>query len=314
VSSAHPAPDRPPEIVARHVTRRFGPITALDDVSLSIGRGEVFGFLGPNGSGKSTLIKILCGLLPPTSGEVTVGGHDLTSPARIKRIIGYMSQRFGLYEDLTVAENLQFFCGIFLEPRQVRDRVEAVMESMELGRRRHQLARTLSGGWKQRLALANATVHDPRILFLDEPTAGVDPISRRQVWERIYGLQERGMTLFVTTHYMEEAERCNRIGFIYDGHLLAVGTADEVKQKYLGGKVLRITGRDVYALFRKARESAWSRDVNLYGNEIHVVVEDGPKAQTELRREFAAAALHVARVEPIEASIEDVFVRLTRES
>jgi ABC-2 type transport system ATP-binding protein len=186
-----------------------------------------------------------------------------------------------------------------------------MMESMDLLERRKQLAGTLSGGWKQRLALATATVHEPRILFLDEPTAGVDPVSRRQVWARIYNLQERGVTLFVTTHYMEEAERCNRIGFIYDGKLLTVGNAEEIKEKYLGGKVLRITGRDVYGLYRRTRDNPLAKDVNLYGNEIHVVVESGAAAAPELRRDLQAAGLHVERLEPISASIEDVFVRLS---
>jgi ABC-2 type transport system ATP-binding protein len=302
------------DIEVRGVTRRFGPVVALDDVSLSIARGEIFGFLGPNGSGKSTLIKILCGLLPPTTGEARVGGHDVRTPDKIKPLIGYMSQRFGLYEDLTVEENLAFVAGIYLPPAQARSRAEDMLEAMDLARRRRQLVRTLSGGWKQRLALATATVHDPRIVFLDEPTAGVDPVSRRHVWARIYGLQEKGMTLFVTTHYMEEAERCNRIGFIYGGRLLVVGTADEIKQGVLGGKVLRITGHDIYGLFQRARTSALVRDVNLYGNEIHVVVDDGVSAAPELQRELAEAGWTAARVEPIAASIEDVFVRLTRET
>jgi ABC-2 type transport system ATP-binding protein len=306
-------PTRPIEIEVTGLTRRFGDITALDDVSLSVYRGEVFGFLGPNGSGKSTLIRTLCGLLPPTAGTVRVGAYDLAHVDQIKRSIGYMSQRFGLYEDLTVEENLTFFGGVYLGRKRLRAKVEAVMDEMGLTRRRRQLVRTLSGGWKQRLALATATMHDPQILFLDEPTAGVDPVSRRQVWARIYSLQEKGMTLFVTTHYMEEAERCNRIGFIYDGRLMTVGTAEEVKQRILGGKVLRIVGDDLYGLFRKAQESPLARDVNLYGNEIHVVVDDGRAAAPELFRDLTAAGLLVSRVEPIAASIEDVFVRLTEE-
>jgi drug efflux transport system ATP-binding protein len=301
----------PLDIEVRDLTKRFGETTALDGVTLAIRRGEIFGFLGPNGSGKSTLIRILCGLLPPTSGLVRVGGHSLAEVGEIKGIIGYMSQRFGLYDDLTVEENLRFFCGIYLERGKVRDRVRSMMESMGLVERRKQLAGTLSGGWKQRLALATATVHEPRIIFLDEPTAGVDPVSRRQVWARIYSLQERGVTLFVTTHYMEEAERCNRIGFIYDGKLLTVGSAEEIKEKYLGGKVLRITGRDVYGLYRRTRDNPLALEVNLYGNEIHVVVESGDAAAPELRRDLLAAGLHVERLEPISASIEDVFVRLS---
>ena len=311
----HGGPARATEIEVRGVTRRFGDIVALDDVSLTISRGEIFGFLGPNGSGKSTLIKILCGLLPPSAGEVRVGGHDVVAhPDKVKRTIGYMSQRFGLYEDLTVEENLAFVAGVYLPAAQVRDRTEEVLQGMDLAKRRRQLVRTLSGGWKQRLALATATVHNPQIVFLDEPTAGVDPVSRRQVWARIYGLQQKGMTLFVTTHYMEEAERCNRIGFIYAGRLLVAGTAQEIKEKVLGGKVLRITGDDIHGTFERTRESPLVHDVNLYGNEIHAVVDDGASAAVLLQRELFAAGLRGSRVEPIAASIEDVFVRLTQES
>jgi ABC-2 type transport system ATP-binding protein len=309
------APPRPLDIEIDRLTRRFSSVVALNDVSLSIYRGEVFGFLGPNGSGKSTLIRILCGLLKPTSGSARVASYGLDRVAGIKQAIGYMSQRFGLYDDLTVEENLTFFYGIYRGRRAVRAKVESIMETMGLTSRRHQLARTLSGGWKQRLALATATIHDPRILFLDEPTAGVDPVSRRQVWAQIYALQEKGMTLFVTTHYMEEAERCNRIGFIDNGRLLAVGEAEDIKRTLLGGRVLRVCGDDVYGLFRAAQESPLACDVNLYGNEIHVVVDlDADVAAPALERELAARGLSVRRAEPIMASIEDVFVRLTKES
>jgi ABC-2 type transport system ATP-binding protein len=304
----------PHEIDVQDLTKRFGETTALDRVSLSIRRGEIFGFLGPNGSGKSTLIRILCGLLPPSSGTVKVGGHSLAEAGEVKKIIGYMSQQFGLYDDLTVEENLAFFCGIYLARSQIRSRVQLMMESMELVERRRQLAGTLSGGWKQRLALATATVHDPRILFLDEPTAGVDPVSRRQVWAHIYNLQARGVTLFVTTHYMEEAERCNRIGFIYNGRLLAAGSAREIKETFLGGKVLRVTGANVYALYRHLRASRLVQDVNLYGNEIHVVVDSVAGRAGALRRELLDSGLEVDRVEAISASIEDVFVRLSETS
>ncbi len=223
----------------RHLTRRFGPIVAVRDLNLTIAKGEVFGLLGPNGSGKTTTIRMLCGLLAPSEGTAVVAGVDVReSPDLIKERIGYMSQRFGLYEDLTVAENMDFYGGIYgLKGAGRHGRVAAVVSFLGLERRLNQLAGTLSGGWKQRLALACALMHSPAVLFLDEPTAGVDPAARRGFWSTIKTLAAQGTTVIVTTHYMDEAGRCGRIALLSQGHLIALGTPDEVA-KQVGGKDL----------------------------------------------------------------------------
>jgi ABC-2 type transport system ATP-binding protein len=212
----------------------FGALAAVEGLDLTVHRGEVFGLLGPNGSGKTTTIRMLTGLMAPTSGRATVDGVDVTvAPEQVRRRIGYMSQRFGLYDDLTVEENLRFYASVYGLRGEVRTRrLEELVAELGLGDRLHQMAGTLSGGWKQRLALACATAHRPRVLFLDEPTAGVDPAARRQFWELIYDFAKRGITILVTTHYMDEAERCHRLAFLSRGHLIAVGTADEVRRQF----------------------------------------------------------------------------------
>jgi ABC-2 type transport system ATP-binding protein len=217
-------------VETRQLTRRFGAIVAVRDLSLTIARGEVFGLLGPNGSGKTTTIRMLCGLLQPSEGTAIVAGADVrASPDRIKELIGYMSQRFGLYEDLTVAENMDFYAGIYgLEGPGRRGRIAEVVAFLGLDRRLAQLAGTLSGGWKQRLALACAMMHRPPVLFLDEPTAGVDPAARRSFWHTIHMLAEQGTTVIVTTHYMDEAEQCIRVALLSQGHLIALGHPSEV--------------------------------------------------------------------------------------
>jgi drug efflux transport system ATP-binding protein len=221
------------------LTRRFGTLTAVRDLTLSITRGEVFGLLGPNGSGKTTTIRMLCGLLEPSEGWAKVAGIDVAvAPEQVKQRIGYMSQRFGLYDDLTVAENLDFYAGIYgLRGAAASARLTAVIEFLGLGGRLQQLVAELSGGWKQRVALASALLHEPTVLFLDEPTAGVDPAARRNFWRAIHDLAERGTTVLVTTHYMDEAERCTRIGMMSGGRLIALGTAAEVAA-HVGGRTL----------------------------------------------------------------------------
>ena len=223
----------------QQLTRRFGALTAVSQLTLAVQRGEVFGLLGPNGSGKTTTIRMLCGLLEPTSGTATVAGVDVrAAPERVKTQIGYMSQRFGLYEDLTVAENLEFYGGIYGLSGTVRhDRIRHVVDFLGIGGRLGQLASQLSGGWKQRLALGCALLHQPPVLFLDEPTAGVDPAARRNFWRAIHDLAQGGTTVLVTTHYMDEAERCDRLGMMSLGHLIALGTPAEVAQQ-VGGKTL----------------------------------------------------------------------------
>jgi ABC-2 type transport system ATP-binding protein len=225
------------DAVAIHTTglrKVFGQLAAVEGLDLTVSRGEVFGLLGPNGSGKTTTIRMLTGLVAPTSGRATVDGVDVTeAPELVRRRIGYMSQRFGLYDDLTVAENIRFYASVYGLRGEARTRrLEELVDDLGFGERPHQLAGTLSGGWKQRLALACATAHRPRVLFLDEPTAGVDPAARRQFWELIYGFARQGITILVTTHYMDEAERCGRLAFLSRGHLIAVGTSDEVRRQF----------------------------------------------------------------------------------
>jgi ABC-2 type transport system ATP-binding protein len=223
-----------PAVRTRGLRKLFGPIVAVDGLDLVIERGEVFGLLGPNGSGKTTTIRMLCGLMEPTAGEATVVGLDVrTEQEGIRRRIGYMSQRYGLYDDLTVRENLRFYASIYGLRGAAREaRVAELLDELELAPRTAQLAGTLSGGWKQKLALACATAHRPAMLFLDEPTAGVDPAARRRFWELIYGLAQEGTTILVTTHYMDEAARCGRLAFLSRGHLIAVGTPEEVPQQF----------------------------------------------------------------------------------
>jgi len=218
-------------VVIQDLVKQFGSFTAVDHVSLEVSKGEIFGFLGPNGAGKSTTIRMLCGLLTPTSGRASVGGFDVaTQPEQIRQNIGYMSQKFSLYDDLTVEENIEFFSGIYGVPRERRQaRKDYVLDMAGIRERRKQLTRELSGGWKQRLALGCAILHEPPILFLDEPTSGVDPIARRAFWDLIYELSEAGRTVFVSTHYMDEAEYCHRIALMYKGRMIALGTPAELK-------------------------------------------------------------------------------------
>jgi ABC-2 type transport system ATP-binding protein len=229
--SSHPSA---PAVQTVGLRKAFGPLVAVEGLDLAIPRGQVFGLLGPNGSGKTTTIRMLCGLMAPTAGSATVVGHDIVRESEaIRRKIGYMSQRYGLYDDLTVQENVRFYGTVYgLHGRARTERLEVHLQELGLVERRDQLAGTLSGGWKQRLALACATAHQPEMLFLDEPTAGVDPAARRRFWETIYDLARRGTTILVTTHYMDEAARCERLAFLSRGHLIGVGTPDEITKQF----------------------------------------------------------------------------------
>src|SRR5271166_1222792 len=232
----------------RDLVKTFGTFVAVDHVNLEVRRGEIFGFLGPNGAGKSTTIRMLCGLLEPTSGGATVGGFDIaTESEAVKHNIGYMSQRFSLYDDLSVEENIDFFSGIYNVPRQRRaERKDYVLRMAGIQERRSSLTALLSGGWKQRLALGCAILHEPPILFLDEPTSGVDPIARRNFWELIYQLSEAGHTIFVTTHYMDEAEYCHRIALMYGGRVIALGSPEELKKSLGEGHLLNLVSSDLF--------------------------------------------------------------------
>ncbi|MHC1768766.1 MAG: ATP-binding cassette domain-containing protein [Verrucomicrobiia bacterium] len=308
----NPVRDEIPAVSVRNLERRFGSFVAVNRVSFEVARGEIFGFLGPNGAGKSTTIRMLCGLLAPTGGSGTVGGFDLrTQQEGIKTRIGYMSQRFSLYEDLTVEENIDFFSGIYRIPAaKKRERKEWVIAMAGLAGHRHSLTAILSGGWKQRLALGCAILHEPPILFLDEPTSGVDPVSRRQFWDLIYELAGKGVTAFVTTHYMDEAEYCHRIALIYRGELIAEGSPEALKTQHMTDKVLEIACDRPQDAMTELEKLPELREVALFGNGLHAVTPDAGRAQTAVRQRLQEKGYRVARIAAIVPSLEDVFVSL----
>jgi ABC-2 type transport system ATP-binding protein len=305
--------DAAPIIHTEHLSRRFGDLVAVKDVSLDVKRGEIFGILGPNGAGKSTTIRMLCGILDPSGGSGTVVGFDIARDAeRIKERIGYMTQRFSLYEDLSVVENLTFYAGIYGVPlRRRRARVDEVVEHTGLGDRRRQLAGTLSGGWKQRLALACATIHEPPLLFLDEPTAGVDPVSRREFWERIHDISDQGTTAVMTTHYMDEAERCHRLAFIFGGSLLDVGTPDEVVQR----RELRVAELEVDRASDAAallREHASVEEVAHYGHLLRLATRRRADPVAVAREVLAGPGIAIESAREARATVEDAFVAMVK--
>jgi ABC-2 type transport system ATP-binding protein len=293
--------------------KRFGSFTAVDDISFDTRPGEVFGFLGPNGSGKSTTIRILCGLLHPTSGHAEVAGFDVVrSPEQIRRRIGYMSQKFSLYNDLKVIENLRFYGGLYnVTGRQLDSRIEWALEMAGLRGREDSITATLAGGWKQRLALGCAVLHRPPIIFLDEPTSGVDPVSRRRFWELIQELSAEGVTVFVTTHYMDEAEYCNRLGLIFRGRLVALGTPTELKLNSINGELMAIEAAPLGRALDIAKASGGVRDAAVFGNALHVVVGDAAVAMQQVRAALEQGGINVRRIARIRPSLEDAFVALT---
>lgn len=315
MSPSEPA-DRPhtePIIVTEHLSRRFGDLHAVRDVSLRVMRGEIFGVLGPNGAGKSTTIRMLCGILDPTGGRGTVVGYDIASESeKIKERIGYMTQRFSLYEDLSVIENLQFYAGIYGVARARRKRrVQDVLERTGLTGRRKQLAGTLSGGWKQRVALACATIHEPPLLFLDEPTAGVDPVSRREFWEQIHDLSAAGTTALVTTHYMDEAERCHRLAFIFGGELLDVGTPDEIVTR----RALRVAELDVARPVEASeilRGASDVEEVAHFGHVMRVATRNGVDPIAFARGLLDERGIEVRSAREGRVTVEDAFVSMVR--
>jgi ABC-2 type transport system ATP-binding protein len=286
-------------VQTQNLTRTFGSFTAVDDVTLNIRRGSIYGFLGPNGSGKSTTIRMLCGILEPTSGSGKILGYDVaTESEKIKENIGYMSQKFSLYDDLTVIENLEFYAGMYnLAGQKKKDRIEEMLQMAGLSQRRTELTVNLSGGWKQRLALGCSILHNPPILFLDEPTGGVDPKSRRMFWDIIYDLAVQGTTIMVTTHFMDEAEHCDEIGFIYEGKLIANDTPDSLK-KGIPGKLLEIAAEDPMERMEQITGKGISYlDMYPFGTKVHVLLSS---EQTETFPEFDYKV--------IQPSLEDVFV------
>jgi ABC-2 type transport system ATP-binding protein len=299
------------------LTKKFGHLTAVERVSFSVVEGEIFGFLGPNGSGKSTLIRMLCGLITPTAGTASVGGFDIQERIDdVRQTIGYMSQQFSLYHDLTVWENINFYAHVYgLKGDYMRRRREAVIELTHIEPFMNRRAGQLSGGWKQRLALACALVHEPKIVFLDEPTAGIDPVARRELWDLFFQLSSEGMTLFVTTHYMDEAERCARVGYIYNSRLITYGAPDELKQltdvNPEGAKWIQVTCPNTTVALVELKRAPWVRDATIFGQSIHLLMDEEQPVE---RIEEALAQIGITDVEAAgtRPSLEDVFVALTK--
>ena len=300
-------------VTVEKLTKRFGKFTAVNGISFETRRGEVFGFLGPNGAGKSTTIRILCGLLEPTSGRATVAGLDVaTQPELIRQRIGYMSQKFSLYNDLKVIENLKFFAGLYSVPAaELRERAAWAVKMAGLEGRENAMTRSLPVGWKQRLALGCALLHRPPIVFLDEPTSGVDPVSRRQFWALIHQMSGEGVTVFVTTHYMDEAEYCNRLVLINHGDIVAMGTPTDLKRKSMKGELLLVECEPLGPGLEALRAAPGVEDAAVFGRSLHAVVRDARSAAEPIRQALAARKVAVSRVEPIPPTLEDVFVALT---
>jgi ABC-2 type transport system ATP-binding protein len=299
----------------RNLEKKFGSFIAVNRITLSVHRGEIFGFLGPNGAGKSTTIRMLCGILTPTSGEGKVAGFDIFKQSeQIKSRIGYMSQKFSLYEDLTVEENIDFYSGIYRIPRaKKQQRKDWVIQMAGLNEHRKSKTAILSTGWKQRLSLGCAILHEPPIVFLDEPTSGVDPISRRKFWELIYDMASQGTTIFVTTHYMEEAEYCDRLALIYRGELTAMGTPQELKKNLMKEDVLNLICEKPQDLMERLGKIPGVKEIALFGRGLHIVVDNYEKVHPELNKALQSQGISTENLQHIAASLEDVFVSLIEE-
>ena len=305
-----------PAISAQNLVRRFGSFTAVNDVSFRVEKGEIFGFLGPNGSGKTTVIKMLTGLLPLSGGDASVLGINVRKdPETVRENIGYMSQNFSLYSDLTVTENLTFYGRIYgLSNDRLRKRMDDIIQLNGLGPYLNRLSAQLSGGWKQRLALGCAMLHEPKLIFLDEPTAGIDPVARRQLWDLLFELSAHGITFFVTTHYMDEAERCSHVAYIYYGKLIADGTPDSLRElpdvQPPGTYRVEITTPEVTRALRMARTIPGIRSATIFGQSIHALINDDLDLD-QLREQLLKQGIVVAEIRPLAPSLEDVFVELT---
>jgi ABC-type multidrug transport system ATPase subunit len=303
-------------VLTRGLTKSYGPVQALRGVDLEVRRGEIFGFLGPNGSGKTTVIKMLTGLLPLSGGSANVENLDVRTHAEeVRERIGYMSQKFSLYDDLTVAENLQFYGRIYsLSPERLKRRMTEIVELNGLAPYLDRLAAKLSGGWKQRLALGCAMLHEPKLLFLDEPTAGIDPVARRQLWDLLFELSGHGITFFVTTHYMDEAERCSHVAYIYYGKLIADGTPNSLRElpeiNPPGTMRIEISTPEVTRALRYARQIPSIRSATIFGQSIHALVDDHLDLEN-VRERLLKEGIAVAEIRPLAPSLEDVFVELT---
>lgn len=301
-----------------HLTKVYGENTVVNDMTFSVDKGDIFGFLGPNGSGKTTTIKMLCGLVAPTEGTATVNGFDIIkNPDQVRMSIGYMSQQFSLYSTLTVIQNLNFYAELYgLAGKKAEDRKRQVLEITGLVGQENKKAKTLSGGWKQRLALACAIVHEPPIVFLDEPTAGIDPVARRALWDLLFTLATTGITFFVTTHYMDEAERCNSLGYIYQSNLIALGKVDELRThpavKSDEFKHLEVYCSHIMPTFQFFKSLPYVDDVTIFGRTLHVIVPADLEV-AKIESELARTELGAVEIRPINPSLEDVFVRLTEQ-
>jgi ABC-2 type transport system ATP-binding protein len=299
-------------VVADRLTKKFGKFVAVDNVSFRVKHGEVFGFLGPNGAGKSTTIRMLCGLLSPTEGNANVAGFDVAvQPDEVKKRIGYMSQRFSLYEDLTVEQNINFYGGIYgLEGNRFEERKRWAVEMAGLKGKERILTHALSGGWRQRLALGCSILHEPPILFLDEPTGGVDPVSRRNFWDLIYDLSNRGVTVFVTTHYMDEAEHCNTIGLIYNGKLIAIGSPTELKHNLDRYAVFEVLCNKPVEAMDLLRTQEWAVEASIFGSVFHISTINEEDASKNIRSLLSKEKIITDRIERIIPSLEDVFIHM----
>ena len=292
--------------------KKFGSFVAVDKISFQVKRGEIFGFLGPNGSGKTTTIRMLCGLLRPTSGRGIVSGYDvLTQSEKIKENIGYMSQKFSLYEDLTVEENIDFYSGIYQVPKNKKEeKKEWVLSLAGLLDKRKTITKTLAGGWKQRLALGCALLHDPWLVFLDEPTAGVDPASRRTFWDLIHLLSKGGTTVFVTSHYLDEMERCDRLALIYQGKIIASGSPQELKTKFMAGEVWEVDCDSPLESLNLLRKDKRIKEVALFGKGLHLVLEEDEDIEKVVPPILEQKRIKVFNIEKVVPSLEDVFVSI----
>ena len=306
----------PPAILAENLVRKFGDFTAVDDVSFQVAPGEVFGFLGPNGSGKTTVIKMLTGILPLTAGRGVIDGIDvMENPDEVKLRIGYMSQKFSLYDDLTVLENLKFYAQIYgLRGGEAERKIEETMARNAIEPYKERYAGKLSGGWKQRLALGCAMLHNPKIVYLDEPTAGIDPVARRKLWDLLFDLSGQGITFFVTTHYMDEAERCSHLAYIYYGKVIADGTPETLREipevNLPGTHRFEIHVKDVTTALRQARKLPFIRTATIFGRSIHALMDERINVR-ELLTELEKVGVRPDDIRPLAPDLEDVFVELT---
>ncbi len=300
-------------VVIENLVKRFGSFVAVDNISLKVHKGEVFGFLGPNGAGKSTTIRMLCGLLKPSGGRAEVAGFDVArKPESVRQNIGYMSQKFSLYNDLKVIENLRLFAGLYSVPSQiVKERIEWALTMSNLKGQEDLVTGTLPGGWKQRLALGCAVLHRPPILFLDEPTSGVDPISRRQFWELIHQMASEGVTVFVTTHYMEEAEYCNRLALIFRGKMIALGMPSELKRNSIKGDLLLVECEPLGDAMDALKDVPGVMDAAVFGNALHLVVQNASTTEPHIQTRLTQKGVKLDRITPIRPTLEDAFVSLT---